>query len=35
MKKIDDLLWETFKKSGQTGYYMLYKALNKNQDEKE
>ena len=26
-KKIDDLLWETFEKSGNTGYYMLYRAL--------
>jgi hypothetical protein len=28
MKDVEKLLWETFKKSGQTGYYMLYKALN-------
>lgn len=28
MRQIDDLLWETFTKSGQAGYYMLYKALN-------
>lgn len=27
MKNLDELLWETFKKSGQAGYYMLYKAL--------
>lgn len=33
MKKLDDLLWETFKKSGQTGYYMFYKALNDNHEE--
>ena len=26
-KKIDDLLWETFEKSGDAGYYMLYRAL--------
>lgn len=26
-KKIDDLLWKTFVKSGGAGYYMLYKAL--------
>ena len=31
-KKIDELLWETFEKSGNAGYYMLYKAL---QQEKE
>lgn len=34
MKQLDELLWETFKKSGQTGYYMLYKALNDNHKEK-
>lgn len=28
MKEINELLWETFTKSGQAGYYMLYKALN-------
>ena len=26
-KKIDDLLWKTFEKSGNAGYYMLYQAL--------
>jgi len=28
-KKLDELLWKTFEKSGETGYYMLYKALRK------
>ncbi len=27
--RIDELLWKTFEKSGETGYYMLYKALEK------
>jgi len=34
MKKIDDLLWKTFEKSGDAGYYMFYSAL-KGIDEKD
>ena len=26
-KNIDDLLWKAFVKSGDAGYYMLYRAL--------
>lgn len=26
-KDIDELLWKTFEKSGNAGYYMLYRAL--------
>jgi len=26
-KDIDELLWKTFEKSGDAGYYMLYVAL--------
>lgn len=29
MKEIDQLLWKAFEKSGETGYYMLYNALKK------
>ncbi len=25
--KIDELLWKAFEKSGNAGYYMLYRAL--------
>lgn len=25
--KIDELLWKVFEKSGNAGYYMLYRAL--------
>lgn len=26
-KNIDELFWKTFEKSGNAGYYMLYRAL--------
>ncbi len=32
MKKVDDIFWEMFTKSGEAGYYMLYNAL-QNDDE--
>lgn len=32
-KKIDELLWETFEKSGNAGYYMLYRALTDREEE--
>ena len=31
-KKIDDLLWKTFVKSGDAGYYMLYRAIKEEED---
>jgi len=35
MKRIEDLIWETFTKSGETGYYMLYNALNDSNRDKQ
>ena len=32
-KNIDELLWKTFVKSGDAGYYMLYRALTENKNE--
>jgi hypothetical protein len=32
MKKIDNIVWDEFRKSGRIGYYMLYNALNKEED---
>ena len=30
-KKLEDIAWELFVKTGETGYYMLYKKINKDE----
>lgn len=35
MKQIDELLWDTFTKSGQAGYYMLMNAINNSEEERQ
>lgn len=33
-KRMKDLAWKAFEKSGNTGIFMLYSALNKTEEDK-